>query len=300
MSEIKFDREEQHFYSGVEEPILPNTPLTVTLQITRKCNLQCVYCSESEFMPDPTLKEIEKMIKNLRGVNRVIISGGEPTLRHDLFYILEMCKNNFDIVAMASNAVNIDLEFASKLSRYVNYIDVTIDGPRKIHNKIRGSYDEIIQGLLNLRQIGVKFSIVTVLLEQNRDYVSYIAQIADVLGAKKLKILTPIPKGRGKAIISKRLNSLEIRDLFNELKNRKKSMGWNVRITVTDWEKIGEGHALLVHPNGDVVASPVWTKEKCIEYIGNILEKNIKEIWAVYPYKENHVKKYVEKTLMVY
>ena len=278
MSEIKFDREEQHFRLEGEKLIIPNTPLTVTLQITRKCNLQCVYCSESGFIPDPTLEEIEKMIKNLKGVNRVIITGGEPTLRQDLFYILEMCQNNFDIVAMASNAVNSDLELASKLSRYVNYIDVTIDGPRKIHNKIRGSYDEIIQGLLNLQQIGVEFSIVMVLLEENRDYVSYVAQIADVLGAKKLKILSPIPKGRGKVVVSKRLNSLEIRDLFNDLKNRKKSMDWNVRITVTDWEKIREGHSLLVHPNGDVVASPVWSKESCIEYVGNILDIHTKKI----------------------
>lgn len=299
MDKIRFDHKEQHFDLGDGELIIPKYPLTVTLQITRKCNLNCIYCSESEFIPDPSTEEIREMIKNLQGVKRIIISGGEPTLRQDLFSILEMCEDNFDVVAMATNAVDIDLEFTRKLSKDFNYADVTIDGPRKIHDKIRGSYDKIIQRLWNLKQAGVEFSIVMVLLEENREYVSYVAQIADVLGAKKLKILSPIPKGRGKSIISKRLSSLEIRELFNELKNKKETLGWNVRITLTDWENIKEGHALLVHPNGDVVASPVWSKEPCIDYIGNILEENIKEIWAKYPYKENHVKKYVERTLMV-
>ena len=239
------------------------------------------------------------MLENLQGVKRIIISGGEPTLRGDLFSILELCKKNFDVVAMASNATNIDREMTKELSKYVDYIDVTIDGPRAIHNKIRGSYDKIIQGLWNLKQADVELSIVMVLLEENKNCVPYVAQIADALGAKKLKILSPIPKGRGKEVVSKRLLSSEIRELFNELKNKKEKFGWNVRITLTDWEKIKEGHALLVHPNGDVVASPVWSKGGCIRYIGNILEEPISEIWKKYPYKENHVKKYVEKTLMV-
>jgi len=299
MSNINFDHKWQHFYLEGEKVVLPEYPLTVTLQITRKCNLHCIYCSESEYIPESSLEEIKTIVRNLNGVSRIIISGGEPTLRRDLFPILDICKNNFNIVAIAGNAINFDLGAATKLSKYINYADITIDGPRNVHNKIRGSYDKIIQGLWNLKKAGVEFSIVMVLLKENKDYVSYVAQISDTLGAKKLKILSPIPKGRGKDIVSEKLSSVEIRELFNELKNKKETMGWNVRITLTDWENINEGHALLIHPNGDVVASPVWSKETCTEYIGNLLEENIKEIWDKYPYKENHVKKYLEKTLLV-
>ncbi len=299
MEKIRFNLTEQHFHSENKKAVIPKYPLSITLQITRKCNLNCIYCSESKSMPDSSIKELKEMIKNLEGVKRIIISGGEPTLRKDLLSILEMCKNKFDIVAVASNATKIDLELAKKLSECVNYVDVTIDGPRKIHNKTRGSYDKIIEGLWSLKQAGIDFSIVMVLLEENKKYVSYVAQIADMFGAKKLKILSPIPKGRGKTIVSERLSSLEIKKLFNELKNKKDKMGWNIRITLTDWNKIKEGHALLIHPNGDVVASPVWSKESCVDYIGNILNDSIEKIWIKYPYKENHVKKYIEKTLMV-
>lgn len=296
---IDFNRDEQHFYLKGDELVLPDCPLTVTLQITRRCNLNCIYCSESGFISDPSFEEIEKMIENLQGVNRIIISGGEPILRSDLFSILQLCREKFNIVAMASNATNIDVEIAKELSKYVDYIDVTIDGPRNIHNLIRGSYDKITQGIWNLKQASVEYSLVMVLLDENKDYISYVVQIADVLGAKKLKILSPIPKGRGKDIVSKRLTSLEIKELFNELVTKKNNMGSSVRITLTDWEQIREGHALLVHPNGDVVASPVWSKKGCIAHVGNILKEPIDMIWKQYPYKENHVNKYIEKTLMV-
>ncbi|MEM5879242.1 MAG: radical SAM protein [Candidatus Aenigmatarchaeota archaeon] len=299
MRKIRFDYEEQHFILESEEFVIPEYPLTMTSQITRRCNLNCIYCSESGFIPDPSQEELKRMVNNLKGVERVIVSGGEPTLRRDLFSILEIYKNNFNVVAMSTNATSIDLETAKRLSKYVNYVDVTIDGPRHIHNRIRGSYDKVMYGLWNLKQAGVEFSIVMVLLEENIDYVSHVAQISDVLGAKKLKILTPIPKGRGKTIVSKKPSSLKIKEVFDYLKQQKDKVGWNTRITLTDWENIGEGHALLIHPNGDVVASPVWSKESCIDYVGNILEENIKDIWAKYPYKENHVKKYIEKTLMV-
>jgi len=299
MTKINFDYNWQHFYLNDDNIIIPEYPLTVTLQITRKCNISCIYCSESEFIPDPSLEKLQKMIENMNGIPRVIISGGEPTLREDLVHILKMCNNNFDVVAMACNATNLDSKLIQNISKYVNYLDVTIDGPRNIHNGIRGSYDKIIQGLWNLKKENIDFSIVMVLLEENKAYVSYVAQIADILGAKKMKILSPIPKGRGKNIISKRLSAKKIRELFYELKNMKKILGWNIRITLTDWENINEGHALLIHPNGDVVASPVWSKESCIDYVGNILECDIKNIWDVYQYKNNHVKKYIEKTLLV-
>ena len=158
MNGIEFNRGEQHFGLATEDLELPEYPLTVTLQITRRCNIRCVYCSESEYIPDPSLEDIRIAVSNLKGASRIIISGGEPTVREDLLNILEVCRRAFDIVAMASNATNIDLEYAREMSSSVDYVDVTIDGPRSIHNRIRGSYDDIIEGIWNLKQAGVEYS----------------------------------------------------------------------------------------------------------------------------------------------
>jgi MoaA/NifB/PqqE/SkfB family radical SAM enzyme len=296
---IEFDHEQQHFRQSGEEITIPEYPLTVTLQVTRKCNLRCVYCSEPEQIPEPSLKELEHMIGNLRGVKRIIVSGGEPTLRSDLLSILKTCSKTFEIVALSSNGTLIDWAMARGLLKYVDYVDVTIDGPRKIHDGMRGSYDEVIAALRTLNHVGMEFSIVMVLLQDNKEYISYVAQTSDVLGAKKMKILAPIPKGRGKDVQSKTLTSQEINELFDTLRKQKQAAGWNVRITMTDWKRIKEGHALLIHPDGDVVASPVWSNPLCVERVGSVMKENIKDVWSRYRFKENHVRKYIERSLLV-
>jgi len=300
---IGFDGREHHFYVSPKARLKANElkfPLSISLQVTRTCNLNCVYCSEVGDIPTPSLNTTKKMISNLIGVERIILTGGEPLMRDDLIEIAKHAKQSqFNIVSIATNAVLIKPEFAKDLASFVDYVDVTIDGPRKIHNKIRGEYDAAMSGIRKLQDAQVAFSIVTVLFRENVDSILHICQIADVLGAKKLKILPPIVKGRGKNVLSKLLSPNELLDTFQKIRLEKERNGWTPRITLTDWEKVGEGHALLVHPNGDVVASPVPSEKDCIEVIGNILEEKIKSIWKRYSYKRNHLNKYIEKTLYV-
>jgi hypothetical protein len=123
--------------------------------------------------------------------------------------------------------------------------------------------------------------------------------MADVLGATQLRIVTPINKGRGKGVSSYTLSSEQLSTAFEKIKSEKERNGWKIRITLTDWKKVGEGHAILVHPSGDVVASPVPSQETCFLLLGSILGENIGSIWKKYPYKENHLKKYLGKTLYV-
>ncbi len=251
-------------------------------------------------MEDLSYENALQILEKLKGVNRIIISGGEPLLHQDLLPILKACRERFEVVAMATNAVLMTPEIAGQIVKYVDYFDIIIDGPRKIHNNIRGKYDEIIQGIINLKNANGSFSIVTVLFEDNKDVIDTVLTIADTFGAEKLKILSPIPKGKGIAIASERLDSCAIDEVFQKLKSIKEQYGIHTKIVMTDWDKIKEGHAILIHPDGTVVASPVWSKEGCIDIIGNINESSIEDLWKKYPYKENHIKKYIEKTMKVY
>jgi len=293
-----FDKDEQHFVTQAPER-LPDLPLSVTLQINRDCNLQCIYCSEIIQIARPSIDNLVRMMNNLSGVQRIIISGGEPTLRKDLPNILEEARKRFPIVAMASNATLITPSLAQRIAPFVDYVDVTIDGPRSIHERIRGEFDKVARGIFALVNAGIEVSIVTVLLKQNLRSIPFISQMADMIGARKHKILSPIPKGRGVQVIDERVTKEDIESLASLLQMYKRDFGWKVRITIVDWEQVGEGHALLVHPDGEVVASPVWSYPGCIRKIGNLYAEDIKNIWQRYPYKENHLRKYTEQTLIV-
>jgi MoaA/NifB/PqqE/SkfB family radical SAM enzyme len=300
---VKFDKKEHHFYVNSKtriDRIKLEFPLSVSLQITRDCNLKCIYCSETGSIPNAPTVKVEEMISGLRGVGRIIVTGGEPLMRGDLIEILKYIKEmQFENISLATNGVLFNPHLAEKLARLVDYVDVTIDGPRKIHNEIRGEYDAAVNGIKMLSNAGVAFSLVTVLFNKNAESILYVCQLADAINATQLKIVTPITKGRGKEVSSGLLSSDQLFNTFQKIKSEKERNGWTIRITLTDWNKVGEGHAILVHPNGDVAASPVPSQEKCVLFLGNILKENIKTIWRKYPYKENHLNKYLEETLYV-
>jgi len=299
---VRFDLREQRFQSEATASRLLTSlhfPLSATFQVTRRCNLRCIYCSENALIKEPTSEFLHFLIDRMRGLERVIIAGGEPTLRPDLAVLAEHLSKTVRIVAMASNSVLVTEKLAHDLSESLSYVDVTVDGTRGTHNKIRGQYDRVLAGIRNFVEAGVDVSLVTVLLRDNVSDILHVCDLADELHAKKLKILTPIRKGRGKRMVSRALDSIELKDLFNMIREEKHSKGWRVRITITDWGLVDEGHALLVHPDGDVVASPVPSMPNCIKIIGNLQENDLEWIWQNYPYKENHTRKYLEETLYV-
>jgi hypothetical protein len=63
--------------------------------------------------------------------------------------------------------------------------------------------------------------------------------------------------------------------------------------------KIGQGHAWLIEPDGRVIASPVWSHDDCYEPFGNLTTQTGAELWDAYPYKREHLAKYLERTLIV-
>ncbi len=127
----------------------------------------------------------------------------------------------------------------------------------------------------------------------------YICQIGDALGALKVKILTPIPKGMSKNIFSEFVPSAELDSLAATLGDEKSRNGWNIRIIISDWQRIGQGHAILLEPDGRMVASPVWEEPECILPFGNLAEEDPLTLWERYPFKINHLNKYFENSLIV-
>ncbi|HEX2822170.1 MAG TPA: hypothetical protein VHO07_18675 [Streptosporangiaceae bacterium] len=88
-------------------------PLSVILQVTKRCDFGCVFCSETLHMSDPTLAQLDTIRGNLAGVLRVFLSGGEPLLRRDLPEITDMYSGF--IIGLPTNATR-GLAMAPKLA----------------------------------------------------------------------------------------------------------------------------------------------------------------------------------------
>lgn len=273
-------------------------PLSMIVQVTRRCNLNCKFCSESESFEDPSIGELESVCDKLKGVKRIYLSGGEPLIRKDIFEIIDMYKEKFDVLGLPTNCSKIDNDVYKKLLGKISYVNAGLDGPRGINDQYRGNYDEIISGLNILKDSGIEVSLSTVILKDTLPYLNYVVQIADLLNVVKVKMVVPVLRGRARSLQdSDFVNDEIIMKKFEELKMLKSNLNWKPRIKLALWSKDTEGYALLVFPNQKVFAWPVFDKDDCVEYIGDLHSESMNDIWEKYPYKKNHIDKYVGITV---
>lgn len=123
--------------------------------VTSACNSRCKTCDVwQEYQRNPltvktdlSLEEIEKIFKNLpQGIAWLSLSGGEPFLRKDLVEITESAIKNLpslSLISIPSNGLLTGLILKQtreilKLPIKNLYFNFSLDGPSKIHDKIRG------------------------------------------------------------------------------------------------------------------------------------------------------------------
>lgn len=145
-------------------------PDRITIFITDRCNLRCPHCFVSnpgkEATPEMSLREYELFFRKARGkISQINVTGGEPTLRHDLASILILASQeaNVDAATVFSNGILQDrlIEAAEQTiseCRIQLSFQVSIDGMKALHNTIRGNKDAFqktistMKGLLELKQ----------------------------------------------------------------------------------------------------------------------------------------------------
>ncbi len=131
------------------------------LPLGYSCNNNCIHCF-LPFQDSPYNKDIEQIKKELLkaskiGVNRVSLTGGEPTIRKDIFEIINLCKKfNFDIIQIQTNGRMLSYEtFCKKIIESgVNDFCISIHGHTPEINdaitQVKGSFNETIKGIDNL------------------------------------------------------------------------------------------------------------------------------------------------------
>ncbi len=149
-----------------KSPVLPKD---IVVRVTEKCFLKCKFCGqggESGRVDRENLKESSIEIETFRKIINeasswsvkplIKITGGEPLVMGTalLDIIHEMRERGF-IVKLNTNGM---LLKSKKIARRVvdtdlNYLSISLDGGRDIHNKIRGNkrtFDAIMEGIDNI------------------------------------------------------------------------------------------------------------------------------------------------------
>jgi MoaA/NifB/PqqE/SkfB family radical SAM enzyme len=270
-------------------------PLSVILQVTKRCDFNCGFCSETLQMTDPTLDQLDTIRAGLGGVARVFMSGGEPLLRRDLPEIVDMYSGF--IIGLPTNATR-GLVIAPRLAGKVAFVNIGFDGPRSTFSRVRGDYDKAMTGVRAFLEAGLPISLSAVVLRSTVHALPYLCQIADVLDAGKLKLILPLRKGNALGLPEREFISVdEARDAFGRLTELRATHDWRPAVRMTPWTAETEGHMIVIEPNGNAQAWPVYDQPDLFLRLGNLLDEPVTAIWDRYPYKANHYAKYLGRSI---
>lgn len=198
----------------------------VAWEITRNCNLNCIHCRASatkgpytgELSTEACMRLLDQIADT--GNPIVILTGGEPLMRPDIFDIAAYGTQKGLRMVMAPNGTMITEETAGKMADSgIQRISVSLDGPSAdFHDRMRavpGAFQGALNGIRYAKAAGIPFQINTTITQLNLKEIPRIQELAVELGAVAHHIFLLVPTGRGKYIIEQEITAGEYEDTLN-------------------------------------------------------------------------------------
>ncbi len=169
------------------------------LQLTSKCNLRCMHCYLSA--GDGADLDLLKVFKALDEFDRMqglrlLISGGEPLMHRQFWYMNERLKDYGFRSVLLSNGTMITREVAARLK--VHEAQISIDGMRESHDALRGggSFDRAVQAIEHLQSEGIKVSVATTINALNTNDFDSMGMLMESMGISEWNVDMPAVAGR--------------------------------------------------------------------------------------------------------
>ena len=159
------------------KPVMLGSGPVVIWNLIRRCNLACKHCyatsADIDFEGELSTDEVFAVMDDLKafGVSVLILSGGEPLLRPDIFEISQHAKDMGFYVGLSTNGTLIDASNIEAIEGVgYDYVGVSLDGMRDTHDRFRrkqGAFDESINGIRLCHEAGIKIGLRFTLTQDN-------------------------------------------------------------------------------------------------------------------------------------
>ncbi|MGB5467277.1 MAG: radical SAM protein, partial [Sedimenticolaceae bacterium] len=155
---------------------VPTGPVVIW-NLIRRCNLTCKHCyatsADKDFPGELSTAQVFDVMDDLKdyGVPVLILSGGEPLMRPDIFEISRRAKAMGFYVGLSSNGTLISEDNIEQIREVgYDYVGVSLDGMREVHDCFRrrvGAFDESLRGIRLCRDAGIKVGLRFTLTQDN-------------------------------------------------------------------------------------------------------------------------------------
>jgi heme b synthase len=198
--------------------LLKNDLRMVAWEVTRSCNLNCRHCRaaancgpyDDELLTKKCFHLLDEIAAFAKPV--IILTGGEPLLRPDIFDIAGYGANKGLRMVMATNGTLIDNKTARQIVHSgIKRVSISIDGKDAIsHDAFRGQHGAFagaMAGIEELKNAGMEFQINTTVTTANLDQIKYILDLAIRMGAAAHHIFLLVPTGRGRQMADQEITA---------------------------------------------------------------------------------------------
>ncbi|MCR5830131.1 MAG: radical SAM protein [Lachnospiraceae bacterium] len=263
------------------------------------CNLRCIHCYAAgqtrSNEPELSTQQWKDVLDKLRGigVSQVTFTGGEPTMRVDLFELIAYAK--WFVSRLNTNGIKLTPEYCQKLrDSEIDSVQITFySHNRDVHNKLVGAdhFNDTVAGIENALNAGLSLSINTPLCTLNRDYVDTLRFLKEK-GVNYVTCSGLITTGNALKDESEKLQltTREISDILAAAADYAYANGMEISFTSPGWidNSFFEEHALstpncgaclsnmAITPGGNVVPCQSWLSGKPL---GNFLTDDWTAIW---------------------
>jgi heme d1 biosynthesis radical SAM protein NirJ len=201
-----------HYLRDVYQPTplaparAPSGPVVIW-NLVRRCNLTCKHCysisGDVEFPGELSTAEVYRVMDDLKafGVPVLILSGGEPLLRRDIFEVSARAKAKGFYVGLSTNGTLIDATLADRVrdSGY-DYVGISLDGIGATHDRFRrkaGAYQAALDALRLLRDRDVKVGVRFTMTDDNIHELPALLDLVEREGFSKFYLSHLVYAGRG-------------------------------------------------------------------------------------------------------
>lgn len=270
-------------------------PFDVSLELTRKCNLNCTMCYQLEKdgieMDTRTIKKVLDILADAQCLF-CTFTGGEPLLRNDTVDLIDYATNNGFAVTLKTNGTLLDADIISKISA-AGVMEVHLSllgGTARVHDRItgiKGSFEKTIKALENLQKTHVTTVIMSVITPESLSEMELISNLVKSAGIEHLNFSSIIfPKTPGDPAVNIfRLSEKQLEQYYDTLEHLSRYDTATTEIPSCEDERLLSCTAIqsgiTINPDGTVIpcsAVPVALGNITTDSLESILFSPIADI----------------------
>lgn len=278
--------------------------MIISWNTTKACNLKCEHCyrdaggkDRDELSPAEGKELLSEIAK--AGFKIVILSGGEPLLRPDIYDLIRHAASLGMRPVLGTNGTLFTPQIIENLKAAgCARAGISLDSTdKKVHDAFRkmdGAWEATVNAMKLCAKMDFDFQVHTTVTKRNDKNVLAITDFVQARGAKAHHIFFLVPTGRGKEISDVFISAAEIDEVLRKILAKQKEISMELKpVCAPQFVPLAKSMGLdlrfqrgclagtsycCILPNGDVHPCPYLPLE-----VGNVRKEKFSELWKNSP-----------------